>query len=150
MQKANFATEVAFCHPWRGPNITQGFVMERKLEISFEGSFIRVFSTGDKSYDSALNLWQQVVAKCTEHNCFKVLGVANSGTYFKTMEAFSHAKLFDELGITNKYRIAWVELNPEAFETTRFIETVLANRGLPGRLFTAEAEAEEWLLSEER
>lgn len=122
--------------------------MERKLVISFEGRFVRVFSTGDKSYESALSLWQQVVAKCIEHNCFKVLGIADSGKYFKTMEAFSHAKLFDELGITNKYRIAWVELNPEAFETARFIETVLTNRGLPGRLFATEAEAEEWLLSE--
>jgi len=122
--------------------------MESKLVISFEGSFIRVFSKGNKSYDSSFNLWQQVVEKFREHDCFNVLGVADSGKYLKTMEAFSHAKLFDELGITNKYRIAWVELNPEVIETTRFIETVLMNRGLPGRLFTTEADAKEWLLSE--
>jgi hypothetical protein len=120
--------------------------MKNEFVITYEKDHIKVFSNGDKNYKSALNLWRAIKNQCEEHNCFKVLGIANSGKHFDTMEAFSHAEMFIELGITHKYRIAWVELNPEAVETLKFIETVLVNRGLPGRVFPDEDAAREWLL----
>ena len=57
-------------------------------------------------------------------------------------------ELFQRLGITHKYRIAWVELNPKTSATTPFIETVLSNRGFPGRLFSDASKAKKWLLKE--
>jgi hypothetical protein len=120
--------------------------MKNEFVITFEKDHIKVISNGDKDYNSASKLWSAIKEKCEEHNCFKVLGIANSEKYFDTMEAFSHAELFSELGIKHKYRIAWIELNPKAIETVKFIETVLSNRGLPGRVFPNEEEAREWLL----
>ena len=63
------------------------------------------------------------------------------------MEGYEHANLFEQLGIDTRYRIAWVEKNPEAYHAAYFIETVLFNRGFPGRIFLDVAEAKEWLLS---
>lgn len=54
--------------------------------------------------------------------------------------------IFRDLGIGQHYRIAWVEMNEDSRSVVEFIGTVLANRGLPGRLFETEAEAREWLL----
>lgn len=45
-------------------------------------------------------------------------------------------------------RIAWVELDENARDMTAFVQTVLANRGLPGLLFETEEEARKWLLED--
>ena len=79
---------------------------------------------------------------------YLVLGLANTTKPLQTIEAYDHAKIFTQLGITQKYRIAWVELNPDAYDTTHFIETVLKNRGLPSHLFTDVSQAKEWLLGD--
>lgn len=50
--------------------------------------------------------------------------------------------------LTHDYRIAWVEHNEDAKDIVDFIETVLLNRGLPGRAFDSEEEAREWLLGD--
>jgi hypothetical protein len=64
------------------------------------------------------------------------------------MPAFDHAKLIRETGFTIQYRFAWVEKNPETLEIDKFIENVLANRGIiQAKLFEEESEAKEWLLS---
>lgn len=120
--------------------------MKNEFVITFENDHIKVISNGDKSYESSSKLWRTIKKKCETHNCFKVLGIANSEKHFDTMEAFSHADLFIDLGINHKYEIAWVELNPEAVETVKFIETVLKNRGLPGQVFPNEEAAKKWLL----
>jgi hypothetical protein len=65
-----------------------------------------------------------------------------------TLDGYELAQVFRDLHIGASYRIAWVELNPDAKDAIYFIETVLSNRGLPGRLFTSASEAGEWLLSE--
>ncbi len=63
------------------------------------------------------------------------------------LDGYRHADLFRKLGIGRKYKIAWVELNEDAKDATYFIDTVLFNRGLPGRLFDTVLEATEWLLA---
>ena len=56
--------------------------------------------------------------------------------------------MFRDLGIYGQFRIAWVERNPEAKDAVKFAETVLYNRGLPGKVFDDEDEARQWLLAE--
>jgi hypothetical protein len=122
--------------------------MKNQLEITFEGEYIKVLSNGEKDLEFASRLWSQTVDACQKYDCFKILGIAETTSPVTTIEAFDHADLFKKIGITSKYRIAWVELNPEAYKTTDFIETVLSNRSLPGRLFSDESEAKKWLMSE--
>ena len=85
---------------------------------------------------------------CEQHDCFDVLGIANTTAPIEAFEAFDHAKLFEDLNIARPYRIAWVELNLDATDMAAFVEMVPTNRGLPGRLFANVSDATECLLGD--
>ena len=122
--------------------------MAGNFSITFEGDHIKVISDGDKDLKFATELWSEVAKTCREHDCFKVLGIADTVTPMSTLDGYELAQVFRDLHIGASYLIAWVELNPDAKDAIYFIETVLSNRGLPGRLFTSASEATEWLLSD--
>jgi hypothetical protein len=114
--------------------------------ITFEGDHIRAEWKAEKSIDVARKFWTAVVAACEENDCYKVLGLSESITVMPVMDGFDHVELFHELGITTKYRIAYVESNPAAIKTVKFVDSALFNRMLPGRMFRTEGEAKTWLL----
>lgn len=122
--------------------------MDNKLEVSFEGDYIKVIADGEKDYRFQERLWNEVMAACHQHNCHRVLGVARTTKPLEAIEGYELAQLFRDLEFTHAYRIAWVEHNQEAKDIVNFIETVLVNRGLPGRAFDSETEALKWLLSD--
>ena len=117
-----------------------------EINISFEGDHILVRSDGAKDFEVSTMLWTKVAKSCEEHQCFRVLGVANSTIPLEVMDAYDHARLFESLRIDHRFRIAWVELNPDAIDIIAFVETVLGNRGLPGKVFAEVEEAKDWLL----
>ena len=113
------------------------------------GDYVEARSIGDKSYQTAVKLWREILRVCNENDCYKVLGIGESTTPMPTMDAMNHTKLFQDFSITRKYKIAWVELNREAVGSIKFVETVLLNRGLlNGKLFHEVAEAKSWLLAQ--
>jgi len=120
--------------------------MDNMIEVTFEGDHIRVVANGDKDYRTIDKVWRDVAMACELHGCYKVLGVAKTTTPVEAVEGYELPALFHELNIDQRYRIAWVELNEDARDVIEFIQTILANRGLPGRAFDTEAEAHEWLL----
>jgi len=122
--------------------------MKNELVVTYEGDHIRVIADGEKDYDFALRLWTDVREASIKHGCFKILGIANTTVPLSTADAYDHAEIFSQLSITAKYRIAWVELNSEAYDTMHFVETVLKNRGLQGHLFSDISQAKEWLLGD--
>ena len=122
--------------------------MAPTMTITFEVDHIRALSRGEKSIEWSRQFWAAVVESCTANDCYKVLGISESLTVIPIMDGFDHVALFRELGINTSYRIAWVELNPEAIKTVRFVDAALFNRMLPGRLFKTEDEAKTWLLSD--
>jgi len=119
--------------------------MTGTMKITFEGDHIRAESRSEKSIEWSRELWSAVVEACIANDCYKVLGISESLTVMPIMDGFDHVELFRELGINTKYRIAWVELNPDALKTVRFVDAALFNRLLPGRLFMTEEEARKWL-----
>jgi hypothetical protein len=119
--------------------------MTGTMKITFEGDHIRAESRSEKSIKSSRKLWIAIVEACVKNDCYKVLGISESLTVMPILDGFDHVELFRELGINTKYRIAWVELNPDALKTVRFVDAALFNRLLPGRLFMTEEEAREWL-----
>ncbi|MCF8275650.1 MAG: hypothetical protein K9J17_02860 [Flavobacteriales bacterium] len=121
---------------------------EYELKVTFEGTFVLVISNGDKSYETAHKMWSMIAETCKQHNCYKVLGLANSTKTFSTMEGYEHGDLFDEIGINYRYKIAWFELNPDSLEQLMFIETVLVNRGKIAKVFTDVDQAKAWLLAD--
>jgi len=119
--------------------------MTDTMTITFEGDHIRAESRSEKSIAWSRKFWAAVVKACVENDCYKVLGISESLTVMPILDGFDHVELFRELGINTKYRIAWVELNPEAVKTVRFVDAALFNRMLPGRAFKTEDEAKKWL-----
>jgi len=119
--------------------------MNASMTITFEDDHIRAESRGDKSIEWAREFWGAVVDACVAQNCYNVLGISESLAVIPIMEGFEIVELFRELGINTKYRIAWVELNPKAVKTVKFVDAALFNRLLPGRVFMTEAEAKSWL-----
>jgi hypothetical protein len=123
--------------------------MSYEMSVTFTGDYVEARSTGDKSYQTAVTLWQKILKVCDEHSCYKVLGIGESTTPMSTMDAMHHEKLFKDFAITRRYQIAWVELNKEAVGNMKFLEMVLMNRGmLNGMLLSTVEEAQQWLLDE--
>lgn len=131
--------------------LSLGFViMNYEMSVTFKEGYVEARSTGDKSYQTAVALWKEITRVCEEHHCYKVLGIGESTTAMPTMDAMQHPQLFKDFAITRKYKIAWVELNKDAVEGIKFLETVLLNRGLlNGKLFSDVEEARRWITEED-
>lgn len=122
--------------------------MAYDMKVTFKGNHVEAYSSGEKSYATARQLWEEITRLCRQHDCYRVLGIADSSRQMPVMDAMNHQKLFQELGITHKYRIAWVELNPSQFPALQDLETILINRGFSGKVFTDVDAARNWLLAE--
>lgn len=120
--------------------------MENTIEVTFEGDHVLVIANGDKDYRYMEQVWREIAMACEQHDCYNVLGLADTRTPVEAVEGYDLPNLYRELGIGQHYRIAWVEKNLDARDTLEFVATVLANRGLPGLLFDTEEEARGWLL----
>ena len=120
--------------------------MQNTLKITFEDDHILIIADGDKDYRYMDRVWREMAAACAQHDCYDVLGIANTSTPVEAVDGYDLPVLFRELNIDQKYRIAWVENNENSREMVAFVQTVLANRGLPGLLFETEEQAREWLL----
>jgi hypothetical protein len=120
--------------------------MENLLEVTFEGDHVLVIADGDKDYRYMDSMWREIALKCDQHDCYNVLGLANTSTPVEAVDGYDLPAIFRGLGVGPHYRIAWVETNEEARGVIEFIENVLTNRGLPGRLFETEVQARQWLL----
>jgi hypothetical protein len=120
--------------------------MDSRFTVTFQGDHVRIETDAEKSLDYATALWTEVVRVCGEFDSYNVLAVSNAPGPMPILDGYSHAALFRELKIDGKFRIAWAELSDDAREATLFVETVLLNRGLPGKAFATEKEAKKWLL----
>lgn len=116
------------------------------MKVTFEGDHVLAIADGDKDYRYMERLWREIAMTCDTHDCYNVLGLAHTTTPVEAVEGYDLPALYRELGIGHHYRIAWVEHDEDARDTVEFVQTVLANRGLPGLLFDTEEEARAWLL----
>ena len=121
--------------------------MTIEYSIEYTGSIIEVRLTGIPDRASITQMWTDIVAASEKHHCPLILGMTNLDRPMKLAVAIDHQAIFFEAGVTDKHRIAWVQLNPDAHSMTELAETILLNRGqFNGRLFTDEAEARRWLI----
>jgi hypothetical protein len=122
--------------------------MPSKLVVSFEDDHIRVISDGDKHNEFVVDMWTQVAKLSREHQCFNVLGLANTTTPLEAVDGYDQARLFRDLNMPINIRIAWVESSADAIDIASYIELVLTNRGYSARVFATEADARSWLLGD--
>ncbi len=119
--------------------------MSLDYSITYEKSHVEVQVSGEGDYLSTDQMWKDIAAACQNNNCHNILGVANIDDR-SSEHAYDHAVIFELAGMTNEYRIAWVELNTESKETARLVEAIVRNRGLAdGRVFDNIREAKRWL-----
>lgn len=120
--------------------------MQHTVTVTFEANHILVRSDGEKNYETIERIWSTVSRLAKKHQCFNVLGIANTTKPFEVVESYEHPSVFHEYGIDQRFRVAWVELNPNAQDVIELTANILANRDLPGRLFPTVDEARDWLL----
>ena len=121
--------------------------MATEYTIELREGVIEVHVTGVPDRASIAKMWHDIAAACKEEHCFSILGVSRLETPLKIADAIDHQAIFLEAGISIDHRIAWVQLNPEAYAMTQLAETILLNRGLAnGRLFDDECAARHWLM----
>ena len=123
--------------------------MRNRLVVTLEGEHVRVISDGVKDRAFQERLWDEVAAVCQKHDCYRVLGIAHTTVPPEIFDGFETARMMRERNIDHRYRIAWVECNTDALDVIKFVETVLINRSLPGRLFPDEASAKTWLFEDQ-
>ncbi len=119
--------------------------MALEYSITAEPSLIAVSVDGLPDYLSIDRLWHDIVAACKRHDCFDILGVSTVQPA-SLSEAYDHAAIFEAVGVTKEFHIAWVEENPEAKEWIRLSEAVVRNRQLAKtKVFNNVADAKRWL-----
>jgi len=119
--------------------------MPLKYSIKHENSTVRVSVTGSPDYLELDRLWHDIIAYCKRHNLFRILGESTTDEW-QDADAYDHAPIFEAAGVTNDYRVAWVEQNPAAREAIKLAEAVVNNRGLEtARTFDNIADAKRWL-----
>lgn len=120
--------------------------MTNQLDIHYEDGIVHVYNAGEDSYSESLEMLRKVAAFCRQHDCFNILGVQDM-TPLDPKDAYDHQKIFEKVGITSKYRIAWVEKDPE---TRQMLELAAAaiRHGIKvdTRIFADVSEAKAWLL----
>ena len=122
--------------------------MNIDVKVTPHGDYLHIEVRGIGNYENAVAFWQQVAQACEAHQCFKVLGEQYLIDSVTTLEAFDHPAIFKKVGITTKYKFAWVDKNPRTRETTQFVYDVLASRSISfGKMFNDTNLAKEWLLS---
>lgn len=122
--------------------------MPLKYSIKDENSIVRVSVTGSPDYLELDRLWHDIIAYCKRHNFFRILGESTTEKW-QDADAYDHAPIFEAAGVTNDYRVAWVEQNPTAREAIKLAEAVVNNRGLEtARTFDNIADARRWLVEE--
>jgi hypothetical protein len=127
--------------------------MQDEIIVKYlQDGYVHALHYGDANYETSLELWRRIVAVCKEYNCFNILGESHNTKDLSTMDAFNHLKILDEVGLTLRYRVAWVIRAEGIGRGIEFDETVIVkNRGLvQGGIFPSVEEARRWLLGEEQ
>jgi hypothetical protein len=117
-----------------------------EIDVTFEGDHVLVRTAGEKNYVVVEEIWSNTSRVCEKHQCFKVLGIADTSQPIEAMEGYELPAVFRKYNINHRYQIAWVELNPESVDIIDLAVSILDNRDLPGRRFETVDEAREWLL----
>lgn len=123
--------------------------MNYEISVTFEGDHVLVRTAGEKDYSVVEEIWAKVSRVCEKHQCFNVLGVADTSRPIEAVESYEIPGVFREYNIDQRYRVAWVELNPEGVDVIDLAASILAHRDLPGKLFPSVEEAREWLLGDD-
>ncbi len=101
-------------------------------------------------FAQTFDMWKAIVAACRANGCTRILGTSNLRATMPSPDAYESFGIFEAVGISDDYRIAWVAGNPDVLEQLRVVEAVLKNRGFINHcVFDSPDKARDWLLNTE-
>ena len=123
--------------------------MSYKLTFTQKPAYLHAVVTGENSKDTAVRYLEEVQRECAARNCVRLLIEERlEGPRLGTTSVFEIAAERSETAQGHFKAIAYVDVNAEG-NLMQFAETVAVNRGLPLRVFSSVAAAENWLLGME-
>jgi hypothetical protein len=121
---------------------------EYTLQFEQRTGYTRAHVRGERdSVEISLAYWSDIARYCHEHQVRGVLVVEEIAQRASVLDIYEVAAGLVALGFSD-IRIAFVDRNADELPMMQFGETVARNRGIDGRVFASEAEAEAWLTHE--
>jgi hypothetical protein len=124
--------------------------MTYKLTIDQKPTYLHVIVTGMNSRVNVVGYLEETLRECIARRCFRVLIEERlDGPRLGTLDVF---QIVSEEGSKARgflQTIAYVDVNAKG-DLMQFAETVAVNRALPVVVFQTVADAEKWLLNEDR
>jgi hypothetical protein len=120
--------------------------MPYKLAITQKPGYLHAVVTGENSKEAVARYLDEIQRECAARNCFRLLIEERLvGPRLGTTSVFEIASEKSESAPGRFKAIAYVDVNAEG-DRMEFAETVAINRGLPVRVFSSVADAENWML----
>jgi len=124
--------------------------MTYKLTIDQNPSYLHAIVTGRNSRKNVTGYLEQTLRACTARRSFRVLIEERlEGPRLGTLDVFQIVSEGSSRAQGVLEAIAYVDVNAEG-NLMQFAETVAINRALPVAVFKTVADAERWLLNEQR
>lgn len=121
-----------------------------ELTIDQKPAYLHAIVTSHNSRENVARYLEAILRECRARRCFRVLIEEHlEGPRLGTLEVFEIASEGSSRAFGMLEAIAYVDVNAEG-DLMQFAETVAVNRALPVAVFSTVAEAEKWLLGEDR
>jgi hypothetical protein len=102
--------------------------------------------TGPKdSLEISIAFWTEIITEALKNNFKKLLVTEDFKDVVSTIDMYMLVEQLERFGVED-LQVAFVDKEISQFELNKFAETVAVNRGINGRVFKTESEAERWLL----
>jgi hypothetical protein len=120
--------------------------MSYELTLYQKTTFLHVVVIGKNSRGNVTRYLEEVRTECVARGCVRVLIEERlEGPRLEAMDVFEIAANGSSGASAVLRAIAYVDVNASG-EMMKFAENVAVNRGVPVRLFSTVADAEQWLL----
>jgi hypothetical protein len=124
--------------------------MTYRLTIAQNPTYLHVIVSGQNSRENVLRYLEETFRECIARNCFRVLIEERlDGPRLGTLDVFQIASEGSSKAGRIIKAIAYVDVNAQG-GLMKFAETVAVNRMLPVVVFPTVADAEKWLLNDDR
>jgi hypothetical protein len=123
--------------------------MSVTLTLDQRPTHLHATVTGVNSRESVIRYLDEVHRECVARGCTRLLIEERlEGPRLPTLDVFQVASRWSGDDYGKVRAIAYVDVNAEN-DLMEFAETVAVNRGMPVRVFSSVAQAEEWLRNQQ-
>jgi hypothetical protein len=124
--------------------------MTYKLTIDQKPTYLHFIVTGRNSRENVVQYLEEILRECKARSCFRLLIEERlEGPRLGTLAVFQIVTEEGSKASGIVKAVAYVDVNAEG-NLMQFAETVAVNRALPVAVFSTVADAEKWLLNENR